>query len=487
MASTAATSSSSTGSQKIAVCGLGGRLRVELVRELIKCNLFKDGNVQIVALCDNVSEAIDRFVKQYPQFADVPRYTSYDEMLANAKTIGFTWVMIASTNNVHYEQICKAMDAGLHVWTEKPVAIKEEHLHGIEEKARKNNVNVVVGYVLRHAPFYQKIAEMVKRIGKIGSVYMNETTSPWHGFFIFGDWRRFEEIGGPMLLEKCCHDMDMFLRVTGLIPIRVSSFGANNFFTQRNAFLFEKNPELFCSGLLNDKSVNAFTSKKTAYDTQTVMMRCSNGALATFSFCALSHDKSRVMEIYGAYGTIKADLIKGTIEVSSHCDYTEHNDGIVESVTMGRQNCHGNADGYNMNNLCKVVVESGEDDHENYDDSRGAVVSALLSLAADRSAKIDGVPVNCDWWTPEELAAAEVFEKDNIGWIVEYVEKADAEHMDTLTKICSKFPITASDSDKLNRYTSVSEMVSCINAATTAAASEAAAAAKFYARLAGGV
>jgi predicted dehydrogenase len=87
---------------------------------------------------------------------------------------------------------------------------------------------VVVCHVLRYTVFYQKIKELIDagRVGDIMNVEAIERVGYWHQAhsFVRGNWHVAADTT-PMILAKCCHDMDMILWLTGKKCEKVTSFG----------------------------------------------------------------------------------------------------------------------------------------------------------------------------------------------------------------------------------------------------------------------
>jgi predicted dehydrogenase len=97
----------------------------------------------------------------------------------------------------------------------------------------------MIGHVLRYAPFYVAVRQRVAagEIGEIISVRTSERVSYHHMAvgFVRGRWRRRDE-SNPMLLAKCCHDLDLIAWMkSGIAPRRVASFGSLMHFREDKA------------------------------------------------------------------------------------------------------------------------------------------------------------------------------------------------------------------------------------------------------------
>ena len=142
-------------------------------------------------------------------------------------------ILIGTPENMHFEPCMKAIEAGYNVLLEKPIAQSLPECCRIAEAARRKGVIVGVCHVLRYHPYFIKIKEIVDSgqlgeiisISHLAAVGLDRTT---HGF-VRGMWRR-EEITNPMLISKCCHDIDFLLWLTEARCRKLSSFGSLRWF-----------------------------------------------------------------------------------------------------------------------------------------------------------------------------------------------------------------------------------------------------------------
>ena len=130
------------------------------------------------------------------------------------------------------------MQAGYDLLLEKPIAQTLEECMLIAEAARKHDVLVSVCHVLRYHPYFMKIKELVDS-GELGHIIsINHRTSVGvdrtaHGF-VRGIWRK-EAVSNPMLMSKCCHDIDFLLWLTKTPCRKLTSFGSLRWFKEKNA------------------------------------------------------------------------------------------------------------------------------------------------------------------------------------------------------------------------------------------------------------
>ncbi len=147
-------------------------------------------------------------------------------------------VMICTPENMHFEPAMLAIEAGYHVLLEKPIAQTLEECQAIGEAARCKKVIVSVCHVLRYHPYFIKLKELACS-GELGNIIsINHCTSvgvdrATHSF-VRGLWSR-EADTNPMLISKCCHDIDFLLWLTKTRCRKITSFGSLRWFQSKNA------------------------------------------------------------------------------------------------------------------------------------------------------------------------------------------------------------------------------------------------------------
>ncbi|MBR7104155.1 MAG: Gfo/Idh/MocA family oxidoreductase [Lentisphaeria bacterium] len=140
----------------------------------------------------------------------------------------------------HVRTTVPLLEAGYDVLLEKPFAVSKEEVKILDEAVRRTGRKVMICHVLRYSDFYVAIKERILKgeIGKIVSIQTSEHVSYHHvaNCFIRGKWRREDVCKSTMLMSKCCHDMDLLSWfMSGVEPVRVSSFGGRHFFRAENA------------------------------------------------------------------------------------------------------------------------------------------------------------------------------------------------------------------------------------------------------------
>lgn len=315
--------------------GCGG-MGMTLVKNLLKGR----PDLKLVALCDPREWAINETHKTIEPTAKV--YADYRD-LVNAPEVDF--VMIASWNAAHAEQTIAAFRAGKNVFCQKPLATTFEDCLAMKSAWESSGRAFAIGLTLRFSPHYRKIKQLIDEgaIGRIISLDFTETLAFEHGGFIFSDWRIKRANSGPILLEKCCHDIDLVNWMTGSVPSRVASFGGLNFFTPENEGQIlrvgpdkEGRPPF---SVVPERGLNPFTSEKEIVDNQVTILEYHSGVRAAFHLNFCSAIPERRMHIVGSEGTIRADVIEGKIQLQRIGWDTR-----IEDVSSDASGGHGGGD-----------------------------------------------------------------------------------------------------------------------------------------------
>ena len=146
-------------------------------------------------------------------------------------------VVVATPDRQHTEPALAFLGRGLPLLLEKPMAPTEAEARSIVEAAERAGVIVCVAHVLRYSAYTATVKDLLDA-GAIGDVVSIEHLEPvgwWHQAhsFVRGNWRR-EDGSNPMLMAKCCHDVDWLGYLVGRPATRVSSFGSLTHFTADN-------------------------------------------------------------------------------------------------------------------------------------------------------------------------------------------------------------------------------------------------------------
>lgn len=341
-------------------CGSRTRTYMKLASEMPE-------HYKIVALADHKKERCEAVLANVAECdrAGIESFSSAEELLEEPCLADVA--IIGTQDNFHYEPCKKALQLGYDVLLEKPIA---QHLYEaieLADLAKSLHRRVDVCHVLRFTPFYQAIKAVIQsgELGDIITFNANEGVGAWHFAHSFtrGHWRDMNE-STPMILAKCCHDMDILYWLIGRRCERVASFGQLSHFKKENlpqprplyctdwddsiasdsydARKYATSPELRrWLGMVydnaetaTDEEVYEWLSKnpwgRDAYqcdnnqpDHQVAILNYEGGITATFTMTAF--EQGRHIEIYGTKGRLRAghfykDNARGEIVITPHFD-----------------------------------------------------------------------------------------------------------------------------------------------------------------------
>jgi predicted dehydrogenase len=162
-------------------------------------------------------------------------FEDWKELLAKDKLADA--VIIAVQDALHKEIAIAAADKGYDILLEKPMAPAASECVEICDAVKRNGVKLCVCHVLRYAPFFMKIKEIIDSgiIGDVATVQHTEGVGWWHQAhsFVRGSWRN-EKLSSFMLLAKSCHDIDILNWWIGKKCTSVASFGHLKHFRPEN-------------------------------------------------------------------------------------------------------------------------------------------------------------------------------------------------------------------------------------------------------------
>ncbi len=193
---------------------------------------MKDKRIDLVALCDIHPAALDEYNRMCKNslgheakcFTDFNEFLEYPELDA---------VIIATPDYLHHNMAVETLKANKHLFLEKPVGINFEQMMDIVTHAKKSQKILEIGYVLRYAPFYVEMKRLIDS-GEIGRPMFVQALEEYYGAYHFnrGWWRKKANTGGIMV-QKICHDFDLFYWMFG-VPERIVAFDGINEFKPGN-------------------------------------------------------------------------------------------------------------------------------------------------------------------------------------------------------------------------------------------------------------
>ena len=121
-------------------------------------------------ICGIVSTGKSKEVLNEKLGGGYPLYSDYEEALNITKPDA---VCISTYPDTHESFAIKALENGCHVFIEKPLADTVEGAERVADAAKKAGKKLVVGYILRQHPSWEKFIELAQQLGKPLVMRMN--------------------------------------------------------------------------------------------------------------------------------------------------------------------------------------------------------------------------------------------------------------------------------------------------------------------------
>ena len=290
---------------KIGVIGAGGR-------GTLAAHAHKPGQgSRITACCDTQLEVRNQCREKYGQNLFITdNYLVLLEQDLDA-------VFVCSPDFLHHMHAGAALQAGLPVYLEKPMAITVDDCDDLLRQAMDTHAKLYVGHNMRHMDFIIKMKDLIDS-GAIG-----EPKTAWcrhfvghGGDFYFKDWHADRRLSTGLLLQKATHDIDILHWLCGGHSIRVNALGALTLYGQikdRNV-VPQSRPKYDLTHWppLNQKNLHPVVDIE---DVSMMQMELDNGVLACYQQCHYTPDYWRSYTVIGTEGRLEnfGNGEKGTV------------------------------------------------------------------------------------------------------------------------------------------------------------------------------
>jgi predicted dehydrogenase len=151
------------------------------------------------------------------------RFAEFDDYHAALRQTRPDAVSISTYPDTHAEFALAALAAGCHVFLEKPIAVTVEEAEEVVRCAERQRRKLVVGYILRHHPSWQKFIECARTLGKPLVMRMNLNQQSC------GDnWETHKALMSCVspIVDCGVHYVDVMCQITQARPVRVAGLGA---------------------------------------------------------------------------------------------------------------------------------------------------------------------------------------------------------------------------------------------------------------------
>jgi predicted dehydrogenase len=375
------------------------------------------GEVRFVAVAEPDEDRRERFSEAHGIPLD-QQFRSWDELAAGPQLARAA--VNTTMDRTHHRSTLALLEAGYDVLLEKPMATTPaecvELVHAAEQRGRI----LQICHVLRYAPFFRTIHDLVTsgRLGDIVSFEWNENLIYWHfaHSFVRGNWANSQR-SGPMILTKCCHDLDLLVWMLGR-PEKLASFGSLSHFRPervgpdipdrctdgcpieaecpyfaprvyieqdkgnwaRDPVSLDHSPEALKRGLETGPYGRCvYRSDNDVVDHQVVLLHFTGGLTASLTMQGASPVEGRTLRIDGIRATLFGNEARSELEVH------DHRTGSVETlhpVLPGNGRGHGGGDAGVLHDFVQAL-QTGE--RQVLTSAADSLVSHLLAFAAEEA------------------------------------------------------------------------------------------------------
>ncbi len=384
------------------------------------------GELRFVAVVEPDEGRRERFAELHGLGPEC-QFSSWEELIAKPRLAAAA--INATLDRTHHPSTLALLEAGYEVLLEKPIAATPEDCLELVRAAERLGRSLQISHVLRYAPFFRTIYDVVRsgELGDVVAVDWRENLVYWHyaHSFVRGNWRN-SSTTGPMLLTKCCHDLDLLVWLFGTCE-RIASFGEQRYFTSSQVgpevparcldgcpraevclyyaprlYLdrLAENPDNFTvaaitldhteRGVLHALEVGpygrcVYRCDNDAVDHQVTTLRFAGGQSVSLTMQGASHVEGRTVRIDGMRATLLANEARNEIAVVDHA--TGNSRSIEPPPVLGG---HGGGDW----GLIRAFVAAMRGQRQDVlTSARESVESHLLAFAAEE-ARLTGTVVD---------------------------------------------------------------------------------------------
>ncbi len=194
-------------------------------------------SARLVGFCDTNALRMDYANRtHFPNGPAVPCYPAkdFDRMISETRP---DTVIVTTMDSTHADYICRAMELGCDVVTEKPMTTDEAKCRRILKTVRATGRKLQVTFNYRYSPPRSQVREILASgaIGKVLSVDFAWLLDTKHGADYFRRWHRRRENSGSLLVHKATHHFDLVNWWLADDPQEVFAHGSLKYYTEDTA------------------------------------------------------------------------------------------------------------------------------------------------------------------------------------------------------------------------------------------------------------
>lgn len=384
----------------------------------------------VLAVCDTNTDRL-AMAKALHSIPDEMLFTDEDVFFGKGRLADIC--IVSTQDKQHHAHALKALNAGYDLLLEKPIATSAEEVLDIYYTAKRLGRKVFVCHVLRYAPFFTFIKKEIDsgKYGRVSTINLTEHVNYWHQAhsYVRGHWRNTDE-SSPMIVAKCCHDIDILIWLMGDQVKTVSSQGSLRLFKRENqpegaadrcmdCKLVESCPysaykiyiqkrlekekklrwplDVLANDITRENIIEAlktgpygrcvFACDNTAVDHQVTNMLFENGSTAHLTMTAFSDMGRRDIYVHCEYGEISGNMLENKL----HCRlFGEDEETVIDVGELAKETSgygHGGGDYFLIRD---IIAESNGEQTQGLTSIENSVESHIVGFAAETSRLAEG-------------------------------------------------------------------------------------------------
>lgn len=383
---------------------------------------------ELVAVCDINLGRVDYARQRAREWGyDVKGYPAhqFDRMIAECKP---DTVIVTTKDCFHDEYICRAMDLGCDVITEKPMTTDAEKCQRIIDTQKRTGKQCTVTFNYRYSPPRTQVKALLMSgvIGDVLSVDFHWLLNIRHGADYFRRWHRNKVNSGGLMVHKATHHFDLINWLLSTVPVSVFAQGQRKFYTPATAERYgltnrtercldcpeakcrfrldiKNNPKLRAlyldneshDGYFRDRCV--FSSLIDIEDSMQLVVNYKNGVKMSYSLNAFMPWEGLTIAFNGTRGrlehqTVETSYINAdgtipgqTVKKGTYTRIVPHYGPAYDVDIWTGAGGHGGGDRVLLEDI--FGAEKRDDPYLHAADQRAGAYSILTGVAANRSMK----------------------------------------------------------------------------------------------------
>lgn len=355
-------------------------------------------DARVSAICDPDPAARERARTRYP---DALITGDVDQLLAS----GVDAVMVLTPDHTHEQIAVAALERGIVVFCEKPLAITTRGSDRMLEAAVDNGAKLYVGHNMRHVPMVRTMRQLVAEgaVGEVKAIWCRHFVGHG-GDFYFKDWHADRRNTTGLLLQKGAHDIDVIHWIAGASTRRVTAMGNLALYGDglRSASDNQRADEVAEPDLWPPRRHARLHPTIDVEDISMMLMELGNGVLASYQQCHFTPDYWRNYTVIGSEGRLEnvGDMDDGEVRLWNrrHAGYAEPDRVFPFAAGAGT---HGGADRELVDEFVRYALDGGH--------TETSPIAARDAVAAGEAATLSlrsgGAPVDIPAPAPRVCAA----------------------------------------------------------------------------------